>query len=168
MLPGIQLFEDIPYAPGMADPNRWQPLMLNVFCDQSGNCDTTQNVVIPHLSAEWGRITPFALEPSDATVYVRNDTQEYIVYHDPGPPPFMDTTTYAGDTDMFKWTFKLVALWAAHLGPEDTVMIDISPGALGNLSVEDLPLHFNDHPDLYLDFDGGANFATGWNVNPYT
>ncbi len=167
MQPGFQIMEDIPYAPEMADPNRWQPLMLNVYCDQAGNCDTTENIVIPHLCPEWGHVVPFALQPEDMSVYYRNDIQEYKVYYDPGDPPYLDTATFRGSTPDFKWTHRLVALWSAHLDPRDNVLIDISPGAMGNLSLDDLPSHFSDHPAFYDEREGGT-IGNGHPINPFT
>ncbi|MGH7457035.1 MAG: DUF6851 domain-containing protein, partial [bacterium] len=80
----------LPGNPDILDLNRWQPLTLEIFIDQSGN-------VIPgntpkFLSPEWGQVVPFALTPADRTIYNR-DGYDYWVYHDPGAPPLIDTST---------------------------------------------------------------------------
>jgi len=49
--------------PTIIDPNRWQPLTLDLFIDQNGNVMT--GTTPPFLSAEWGRVLPFALKSSD-------------------------------------------------------------------------------------------------------
>ncbi|MBK9491668.1 MAG: hypothetical protein IPO07_24850 [Haliscomenobacter sp.] len=41
----------------MNDPNRWQPLSLDVFIDQSGNVLPINTPAF--LSPEWGRVTFF-------------------------------------------------------------------------------------------------------------
>ena len=73
--------------PTISNPNRWQPLSLDIFVDQSGNIlsETTPEF----LGAEWGSVWPFGLNDEDLTEFQRNgDT--YKVYHDPGAPPLID------------------------------------------------------------------------------
>jgi hypothetical protein len=115
----------LPGNPDISDPNRWQPLALDFFEDQGGN------VIVGgypgFLSPEWGRVTPFALQPDDLTIYQR-DGQEYWVYHDPGPPPQLGG---AGDA-LYKKGFEQVVLWSGLLDPTDAAMIDISPASRGN------------------------------------
>jgi len=115
----------LPGNPDITDPNRWQPLALDFFVDQSGN------VIIggfpPFLSPEWGIVEPFAFTPDDLTIYER-DGHEYWVYHDPGPPPHINGV---GDAT-YKATFARVVEWSGLLDPTDGVMIDISPNARGN------------------------------------
>ena len=53
----------------MTDPNRWQPLTLTVALDQGGNpVPSTPSFIGP----EWGKVTPFAMNPANATLYFRN------------------------------------------------------------------------------------------------
>jgi len=83
----------LPGNPDIIDPNRWQPLTLEIFIDQSGN-------ILPgrtpkFLSAEWGQVPTFALTDADLTIYQR-DGFDYWVYHDPGSPPLLDTTRVGG------------------------------------------------------------------------
>ena len=110
----------LPGNPDMTDPNRWQPLTLDVFIDQGGN-------VIPistpsFLSPEWGQVVPFALGNDDLTINSR-DGFDYWVYHDPGAPPHIDIDEGGGLSDEYKWNFALVSIWSSHLDPSDGVMI---------------------------------------------
>jgi hypothetical protein len=111
--------------PGLVDPNRWQPLTIDVFIDQAGN-------IFPHgsppfLSPEWGRVAPFALTEKERVVQSR-DGVDYPVYHDPGPPPLIGTAREQQYLDGFQQVLE----WSALLDPRDGVMIDIGPGARGN------------------------------------
>ncbi|HKX56031.1 MAG TPA: vanadium-dependent haloperoxidase, partial [Xanthomonadales bacterium] len=119
---------------------------LDFFEDQGGN------VIVGgypgFLSPEWGRVTPFALQPEDLTIYQR-DGQEYWVYHDPGPPPQLGGV---GDAQ-YKAGFEQVVLWSGLLDPADGpgggALIDISPASRG-----DNPL--------------GSNAGNGHAQNPVT
>ena len=52
----------------------------------------------------------------------------YSVYHDPGPPPYLDTLNTDGElSQAYKWAFTLVPIWQSHHDPTDGVMLDISP-----------------------------------------
>ena len=150
--------------PTMEDPNRWQPLTLDVFIDQSGN-------VIPFntpdfLSPEWGQVTPFALTEDDAAIFQR-DGFDYKVYHDPGPPPYLDTTAVGGLSEEYKWGFSMVAIWSSHLDPKDSVMIDISPGSIGNVPESSYPTTIEGLRDFYNYLEGGDP-SVGHNLNPVT
>jgi hypothetical protein len=135
------LLPDLPGNPDITDPNRWQPLALDFFIDQSGN------VIIggfpEFLSPEWGEVWPFALRYRDLEFYPR-DGYTYWVYHDPGPPPYLGV-----DTEEFRSTFEVVMLWSGLLDPADGEMIDISPAARGNNKL-------------------GTNDGSGYEVNPST
>ena len=156
----------IPASPGnpnMTDPNRWQPLTLEVFIDQSGN-------IIPgatpeFLGPEWGNVFPFSLNNGDLNKYER-DGNEYWIYHDPSEPPYLleDGT---GTSDDYKWTFSLVSKWSSHLDPTDGVMWDISPGASGNVPIDLLPTDLADYPNFYNELEGGDP-GTGRSLNPVT
>jgi hypothetical protein len=152
----------LPGNPSIADRNRWQPLTLQVFIDQSGH------VVVgggrDFLSPEWGEVVPFALDPSDLSLYER-DGHTWWVYHDPGPPPQLDTLDDRGLADPYKWSFDLVSTWSSHLDPSDGVMWDISPASIGNIPV--LPQSFDEYPSFYKLEEGGDP-GTGHELNPYT
>ncbi|MEZ4281640.1 MAG: FG-GAP-like repeat-containing protein [Myxococcota bacterium] len=150
------LLPALPGNPSQVDPNRWQPLALDFFIDQSGN--PIPGGFPPFLSPEWGRVTPFALTPDDLTTYNR-DGFDYPVYHDPGPPPLLGGV---GD-DYFKFGVLLDVVWSSQLDPSDGVMIDISPGSIGNS-----PLPEVGDWAAYYDIDGGGDWGTGHPVNPVT
>jgi len=145
------------------DYNRWQPLTLNVFIDQSGN-------VIPFntpdfLSAEWGDVFPFAINPEDYLSFYERNGNTYSVYHDPGPPPYLDTMEVGGMSDEYKWGFSLVSKWSSHMDTDDGVMWDISPASIGN--VQDYPTTIEDLRDFY-DPNEGGDPSIGHTVNPKT
>ena len=110
---------------GLSDPDRWQPLALRLFIDQAGNpADGIHEFVTP----EWGRVAPFALSRDDLTLH-RRDGSDWLVYHDPGPPP----TQGGPRAELYAWGFALVARWSAALSPEDGVLMDIAPSGIGNV-----------------------------------
>ncbi len=148
-----------PGNPNITDLNRWQPLSLVSFVGQSGQ---VFDQVPPFLSPEWGAVNPFAMTMDDANVYNRDDF-DYIVYHDPGPPPTIDSLL---ESEEYKWGFSMVAAWSSHLDFQDGVTLDISPGARGNLT--DLPTSPSEYPEYY-DFDEGGMFQSqGHDLNPFT
>ena len=147
---------------GMEDPNHWQPMILELFIDQSGHVfpfDTTRC-----LSPEWGQVVPFALRQEDLTIYQR-DAFDYWVFHDPGIPPYLDTLNVGGISEEYKWSFALVTVWASHHDPTDGVMWDISPASQGN--VQKLPETVAEYHDFYNLLEGGDS-GTGHDINPYT
>ncbi|MEM6569022.1 MAG: vanadium-dependent haloperoxidase [Planctomycetota bacterium] len=149
------LVPDLPGNPTILDPNRWQPLALQFFIDQSGN-------VIPFgypdfLSPEWGIVSNWALSDDDVTIEERGGFH-YWIYKDPGPPPLIDDAL-----DRYRNGFEMVSIWSAHLDPSDGVMIDISPGAIGNAPLADP----NQTPSFY-DYYGGGDWGTGYPTNPVT
>ena len=100
----------------MVDPNRWQPLALDVQIGQNG-------IPIPgkiqvFVGPQWGSVTPFALvRPSPDVAYL-----------DPGPPPQLggaeDALFKARILDMLRDTRELTI--------DDGVRVDISPASQGN------------------------------------
>ncbi|MEP0368204.1 MAG: T9SS type A sorting domain-containing protein [Cyclobacteriaceae bacterium] len=156
------ILPDFPGNPDITDPNRWQPIILDVYIDQSGN------VIVgggsPFLGPEWGAVLPFSLTEEDLTIHER-DGNEYWVYHDPGVPPLLDTINGGKSSDNYRWSFSLVSCWSAHLDANDGVLWDISPGSIGNLT--SYPTTFDDHPGFYDLINGGDN-STGHDLNPVT
>ncbi len=146
--------------PTMTDPNRWQPLTLDFFVDQSGN--PLQDGTPEFLSPEWGNVGGFALSEEDMTVYER-DGDIYKVYHDPGQPPYIGNNGYLPEE--YKWGFAMVSVWASHHDPSDGVMIDISPATIGNNPP--LPTNYEDYRDFY-DFENGGDASMGHTINPVT
>ena len=148
---------EMPGNPDIVDLDRWQPVSLTQFIDQSGNPIEEQP---EFLSPEWGRVEAFALEESDKTTYSR-DGFEYEVYFDPGMPP-----TNAGPlTAEYAWGFALVSIWSSHLDPSDGVMLDISPASLGN--IQQYPANPGEYPQFY-DLLSGGDGSTGYATNPVT
>ena len=146
-----------PGNPNIVDLDRWQPISLLLAIDQSGNTVINEP---PFLGPEWGQVEPFALSDADKTTYQR-DGFDYEVYFDPGAPP-----GYSGaSADDYKWGFSLVSIWASHLDPSDGIMIDISPGALGN--IQQYPASVGEFDQFYDYLDGGDG-SQGYAVNPVT
>lgn len=148
--------------PDLDDLNRWQPLTLDVFIDQSGN--TFPINTPPFLSPEWGQVTPFALKDTDKTTYQRNGF-DYEVYHDPLDPPYIDTLNGGSLSDEYKWGFSLVSKWSSHLDTSNNVLWDISPASIGNIS--SYPTTIAGLQNFY-DSNNGGDTGTGHAVNPST
>ncbi len=153
-----------PGNPGLRDPNRWQPLQFETFIDQSGN--EVPGGVPPFVGPEWGRVRPFALRDADRTVVVR-DGAAYPLYHDPGPPPLLDTLAWQGTTEAYLWSFALVARWSGHLDAANDVMWDVSPGTTGGWTDADLPTSAAGYPSFY-DPEGEGALGPGRALNPRT
>jgi len=104
----------------MTDPNRWQPLELEVMVAQNGVplTDTVQTFV----GSQWGAVRPFALRPAD-------DDRPAL---DPGPPPLIgDPGT---DADFKRDAVEIIG-YSATLDPTSTSTIDISPITQGDREV---------------------------------
>lgn len=158
-----------PLAPAYEDntiifPNRWQSLSLDTYIDQSGNL--IDGAMIPFLGPEWGNVNTFALSSTDMTTHQR-DGHNYLVYKDPGDPPYLDNTGTSQSSNAYKWNFSLVSIWGSHLDPSDGVMWDISPNSIGNISASSLPTSYLQYPSFY-DVLNGGDISTGRSVNPVT
>jgi len=158
--PPLNLLE--PGNPALVDPNRWQPLTLEVYIDQAGN--EFPGSTPPFISPEWGEVVPFALAEDDLTIHER-DGYRYRVYHDPGAPPYLDPGGRYRQSAAYQWGFVLVSIWSSHLDPADGVLWDISPASIGN--VPQLPLAIEAYPAFYDMFEGGDP-GKGHEVNPRT
>lgn len=158
------LFPELPGNPNMVDPNRFQRLSLSNPIDQAGNPLPSSP---PHLAPEWGNVQPFSLSLDDSEVLER-DGQFYRVYHNPGPPPYIDTNVQTGLEDFFKWNFTMVSVWQSHLDTADNVMWDISPASSGNVPFESLPDTWEEYYDFYNFYEGGDNISSGYPINPIT
>jgi hypothetical protein len=146
----------------MVDPNRWQRLFLTTAFDQSGNpIPSLQNFICP----EWGKVLPFAMPTNSATIYTR-DGGTYPVYHDPGPPPMLDTVNANTQSSLdFKWGHTMVSIWSAHHTPNDGVMMDISPKGMGNVLI--YPTTIAGQKSFYNTLNGGDP-GMGRTINPIT
>ncbi len=147
----------------MNDPNRWQPLAFDVFIDQSGNIRPGD--IPDFLSPEWGNVVPFALSDEDLVIYTDSKNDDYWVYKDPGPPPYLTEDGMDQGSEDFRWGFSLVAVWSSMLDPTDGVLWDISPASIGN--VPNLPENFEGYDEFYDLFEGGDP-SLGWDQNPVT
>ena len=100
----------------MVDPNRWQPLALDLIISQNGipQPDKIQTFIGSH----WGGVRPFALVRSDPT-------QPYV---DPGPPPELAGLP-GGDYEQMNLD---VVRRSSQLDPDDATLLDISPAMRGN------------------------------------
>lgn len=152
----------MPGNPGDIDPNRWQPLQLDTFIDQSGNVTDTPTF----LGADWGQLQPFALDRTDRSL-VSIDGTQVPVWLDPGEPPQLTDNPQSNST--YQLGHALVVQWSAHLDAADNVMIDISPSAIGNIgTLADLP---NNQAGVLAEFDainGGLFRSEGHDINPVT
>ena len=155
------LIVDLPGNSTVVDLNRWQPLTLDLFIDQSGN--PIPGETPPFLSPEWGQVTSWALSDEDLTTYTR-DGFDYKVYHDPGLPA-MHQADGSGTTDIYIEGHAMVALWSGLLDPSDGVMWDISPASSGNR--DSYPTTLETYGTLY-DASNGGSPSPGHSVNPST
>ena len=158
--PPLNLLE--PGNPTLVDPNRWQPLTLEVYIDQAGN--EFPGATPPFISPEWGEVAPFALSEDDLTIRER-DGYQYRVFHDPGAPPYLDPGGRYRQSAAYQWGFVLVSIWSSHLDPADGVLWDISPASIGN--IPQLPRSTEAYPAFYDLFEGGDP-GNGHEVNPRT
>ncbi|NNL47175.1 MAG: hypothetical protein HKO76_02280, partial [Acidimicrobiia bacterium] len=110
------LVVEAPGAGAVADPNRWQPLALDLAVSQNGIPlpENVQTFVGPH----WGKVIPFAIEASPTGLPI-----------DPGPPP------YLGDPesdDAYRAGVVEVIRHSSLLDPGSGETLDIGPSAIGN------------------------------------
>ena len=155
---------DINDNPPINDPNRWQPLGLDIFIDQGGN--VVDGDVPPFLSPEWGNVYSFALKEEDKVTYNRAGN-DYHVFHDPSDPPYISLTEDNAISDAYKWGFSMVSIWQSHLNATDGVIWDISPNSIGNVDIGTFPTDYSDYPNFYDFFEGGITSA-GHSINPFT
>lgn len=147
----------------IVDPNRWQPIKVGTFIDQNGNIIP---VKVPlFLCPEWGNVVPFAMTNADRTMYHRG-ANDFPVYHDPGAPAFLDTTSVsATGSDMYRWGFTMVSVWQSHLDPSDSVKVDISPASVGNIpSYPKTPSEMK----AFYNYTAGGDIGKGRTLNPKT
>ncbi len=127
----------LPFNPTVLVPTRYQPLALSYFVDQNG-------IVVPggfpaKVAPFWGFVTPFGLQPSDM------DTARPGVYLNPPAPPVLNGI---GDA-AWRAGHEGVLRVSSMLTPDDGVVIDISPRAMGNSTL-------------------GTNDGIGRSLNPAT
>lgn len=96
----------------MADPNRWQPLLLKEAVTQNG-------IPLPtglqtFVGAQWGHVKAFALAANAEGIPI-----------DPGPPPRV------GDPEFAESVVEVIEL-SSRLVADQSSMIDIAPSSWGN------------------------------------
>lgn len=116
----------------VTDVNHWQPLAIANALDQNGN---PTGPIQFFQGSQWMHVRTFALP--------RKDPQRPCI--DPGPPPYLHG---AGDSQ-FRAELVEIIRRSSELSPDDCVMADFSPGAIGNNTL-------------------GANDGTGHRLNPAT
>ncbi len=156
-----QLVVSDPGNPTISDPNRWQPLAIEGFVDQSGQ---VLESAPPFQSPEWGWVAPFALQNDQLDLYER-DGETWPTYLDPGPPVYTGGDQTFESDSMYKHHFAMVSIWQSHHDPFNGVMIDASPGTIGN--APEFPDDLLDYGDFYNYFTGG-DAGAGHDLNPQT
>ena len=114
------LVVDLPFNPSVLDPTRYQPLSLSFFVDQNGN--VIPGGFPPKVAPFWGFVTPFALTSADM-----DPARPGVVRTMPAPP----VLNGAGDVQWRAGHENVIHL-SSVLSPDDGVLIDISPAAMGS------------------------------------
>ncbi len=124
--------------------DHWQ--RLNLVTNAEDQTHFPIGPIQTYLGPQWLGVRPFALARTDST-------RPWI---DPGPPPFFEGASHA------QFVKEVVAVITAdsQMTPDDGVMIDISPGAIGNNS-----LNF---PGAYGDGSFDLYDGHGYTTNPFT
>lgn len=155
------VFPQQPGNPDIINPNQWQVISLTNQIGQDGN---PLSAAPPALSPEWGNMVPFSMSEDDMVTKQRSG-HDWNIYHDPGPPPYLNPEDTTGFEDMYKWAFMMVSVWQSHNDPDDGVLWDISPASIGN--VPSYPTTFEELDEFYDYFNGGET-SQGWDINPKT
>lgn len=156
-----QLVVSDPGNPTIVDPNRWQPLAINGFVDQSGQVLDSSP---PFQSPEWGWVAPFALEDTQVALYER-DGETWPTWLDPGAPVYIGGDQPADVDSMYKHHFAMVSIWQSHHDPYNGVMVDVSPANIGN--APEFPETLDGYGEFYNYMEGG-DAGTGHDLNPIT
>ncbi len=162
MATNLPLDMGLPGNPDLIDPNHWQPLKVTGAVDQNGNpIPALQKFQMP----EWGRVLPFAMDSSNCHYYFKGNWP-YPVYHDPGPPPYLNNDGIRDSIEeTFEWGNAMVSVWGSHHDPADGVVWDISPASFGN--IQNYPQNSEEYKDFYQFEEGGDN-GPGRTINPKT
>lgn len=125
----------------MNDPDRWQPLALEVSISQNGIPEPVgpQVAVTPH----WGHVRSFAMAPSDVGLP-----------HDPGVPYRIHGAD--GGAGYKAEAVRVIEL-SGQLDPTDRKLIDISPRSSGNN-----PLGTNDGQGYEVNPVTGQPYEADW------
>lgn len=155
-------------------PDRWQPLSLRTFIDQSGN-SRPYGEYPAFLGPEWGSVTPFSLREDQKSFHYDEAGNEYLTYIDPGPPPMVnlddnkEATTSREEQLQFLQGFEQVLHWSGHMDPIDDVMVDISPASVGDATIPPMEKVTDNHDYLWFyDALHGGDIGSGYERNPVT
>ena len=115
----------------MADPNHWQPLAFEYLVLQNGVI--LGAALQAFVGVGWGDVPPFGLTPADIGGSSPSDCTPHVSaqgapYLDPGCPPQLGGV---GDP-IVKEAMLEVLRFQSQMDTNDGVLIDISPGAVGN------------------------------------
>ena len=123
--------------PTLSNPNRWQPLAFSYTLDANGNpvAGGIQGRLVPF----WSGVTPFALTNAD-----RDPKRPGVYLNAPVPPQINGI----GDA-AYRLGYEDVIRKSSMLTPDDGVLMDIAPSAMGNNTL-------------------GTNDGNGRAVNPVT
>ncbi len=102
----------------MIDPDRWQPLQLDVLVAQNGL--PLENNVQEFVGSQWGGVRPFAIQ---------GPSPDGRPPFDPGPPPRLADPATRGT---FQRDAVEVIRFSSLLDPDNPAMVDIGPSSLGN------------------------------------
>jgi len=171
------LFPEESGTNAIGTPDRWQPLSLQTFIDQSGH--TRPYGEYPaFLGPEWGNVSPFSLREDQKTTYVNEFGHAYNTYLDPGPPPMLNLNSEtdgggnnsgakASEEERLRFLrgFEQVLLWSNHHDPTDGVEVDVSPNSIGNAR---LPTDLTTDYSWFYDAENGGDVGQGYTRNPVT
>jgi hypothetical protein len=115
----------------MYDPNHWQPLAFDLLILQNGIIIGAAEQTF--IGVAWADVEPFGLTPADLgnpnpVNCLPHPTAQGLPYLDPGCPPQLGGV---GD-ETVKAAILEVLRFESWMDPNEGVMIDISPGAIGN------------------------------------
>ncbi|MBL4703035.1 MAG: hypothetical protein JKY54_00825, partial [Flavobacteriales bacterium] len=154
--------------------NRWLPISIKEYVTKRGfepDISEWARGLAPlnadiFLTPDWGFVVPFSLEQEDLKTFKRRN-HNYPVYLDAGDPPYLNTNLPQADESSkeYMWNFQLVASWSSHQDPNDGVMIDISPSAIGEALP--IPTTYAEYHD-YFDFKDGGVKNRPFKKNPKT
>jgi len=128
-----ELIFKLPGNPNVLEPNNWQPLAFDHLILQNGI--VIGAAVQQFVGTGWGDVKPFALTPSDIPANLPHPCYTNFSI----PQPFFDPGCPAqlggvGDATLKQAMLELIR-FSGRTDPTDGVLMDASPGAIGNNSL---------------------------------